>query len=138
MKRALLIAACAAFFLTADAPTAQADNGCNGYGYGFGYYPLYGRDYVPYYAMHPPVYYSYPVPRPYGWSPFAYPPSVMTPEVDFSQASITPKAIENPYVKVKQVPRKPEATNTTAIQPLRIANPFVTETKLASDQREVQ
>ncbi len=132
MKRVLMIAACAALFSSVAAPAAQADN-C--YGYGFGYYPLYGRDYIPYYALHPPVYYSVPVPRTYGYSPFAYPPNVMTPEVDFSAAAITPKAIENPYVKVKQVPRKPAGNHTTAITPLKIMNPFVSETKLAADKR---
>ena len=40
------------------------------------WYTGYSSEYVPYYAMHPPVYYSYPVPRPYGYSPFAYPPGV--------------------------------------------------------------
>src|SRR5262245_27891802 len=35
---------------------------------------------VPFYALHPPVYYSYPVPRTYGYSPFAYGPWTMTPD----------------------------------------------------------
>ncbi|MDA7977755.1 MAG: hypothetical protein MPJ50_03165 [Pirellulales bacterium] len=129
MKRVLLIAACAALFISTGVPTAQANDG-----YGFGFYPQYGRDHIPYYALHPPVYYSYPVPRPYGWSPFAYPPSVMTPEVDLS-AAIAPKTIDNPYVKIKQVPRKPAESHTTAIEPVRISNPFVAETKLASELR---
>src|ERR1700742_789907 len=52
---------------------------------GFGLAELYREllNNVPYYALHPPVYYSYPVPRTYGYSPFAYPPSVMTPDVVF-------------------------------------------------------
>ena len=36
---------------------------------------------LPFYAKFPPVYYSYPVARPYGYSPFAYPPGIMTPEL---------------------------------------------------------
>lgn len=136
MKRALLIAACAALFLSFDAPQAKAGDGY-GYGYGAGF-PLYGRDHIPYYALHPPVYYSYPVPRPYGFSPFAYPGTTMTPEVDFAATAIAPKTIENPYIKTNQVPRKPAESHTTAITPMRISNPFVAGAQLASDRREVQ
>ena len=75
----------AALFAAAPAAHAQCD-GCNGGGWGWGYDMgcLYNSlDYnVPYFAAHPPVYYSYPVPRTYGYSPFAYPPYVMTPEVE--------------------------------------------------------
>src|SRR5262245_48352075 len=50
---------------------------------------------LPYFALHPPVYYSYPVPRTYGYTPFAYPPYVMTPDVVEDKQ---PTTIENPYV----------------------------------------
>ena len=50
-------------------------------GYGLGYFNYgYNQPRIPYYALYPPVYYSYPVARPYGFSPFAYPPGVMTPD----------------------------------------------------------
>ncbi len=52
--------------------------GVTGTMYGLGLVPT-----PPYYALHPPVYYSCPVPRSYGYSPFAYPGCVQTPEVDF-------------------------------------------------------
>lgn len=85
-----------------------------GYPYRLGYTPYR----IPYYALHPPVYYSYPVPRTYGYSPFAYPPGTMTPEV----APPEPVMIQNKFVP------KPEATKTkqdrVAQAPLRIANPF--------------
>ncbi len=34
---------------------------------------------LPYYAAHPPVYYSHIVPRPYGYSPHAYIPGIISP-----------------------------------------------------------
>src|SRR5436305_2234169 len=51
--------------------------------YGWDVSELYRQLYnnLPYFALHPPVYYSYPVPRTYGYSPFAYGPEVMTPDV---------------------------------------------------------
>lgn len=87
------------------------------YGYGF---PRLGHTpyQVPYFAMHPPVYYSYPVPRPYGYSPFAYPPGTMTPEVVPS----TPVIIQNKFVPPKPAPAK--APKQVAQAPLRIANPY--------------
>ena len=57
-------------------------------------YPTERR--VPYFAAHPPVYYSTPVPRTYGYSPFAYPPNVRTPEVAGGCAQ--PVEVLNPYV----------------------------------------
>jgi hypothetical protein len=81
------------------------------------------------------VYYSYPVPRTYGYSPFAYPPGVMTPDVVGGQ----PLEIINPHV-----PSPPESTEQKPVsvgkdrtasaghpqrtqpEPLVIINPFVT------------
>ena len=81
---------------------------------------------LPYYALHPPVYYSYPVPRTYGYSPFAYPPGVMTPEA----AGVQPLEIINPYVPTPQekpVSAKKDRTAAVTAQPepLVIVNPFV-------------
>jgi len=86
-----------------------------------GYLPpsIYVHDYIPYFSLHPPVYYSYPVPRPYGYSPYAYPPGTKTPEV-FSEQ---PVIIQNKFV-----PRKGTAApkrDRVAQAPLRIANPYV-------------
>jgi hypothetical protein len=83
---------------------------------------------VPYYALHPPVYYSEPVPRTYGWSPFAYPPGVMTPEI---VGEALPVTINNPFVpKTPSAPADEKSDRTASVaappEPLVIVNPFVT------------
>lgn len=128
----LLVIVAATF---ATAPTAHAQfDGCyggGGWGYGMGY--LYNSlDYnVPYFAAHPPVYYSYPVPRTYGYSPFAYPPNVMTPDVVMGDEA--PLEIVNPYVpSTQQTPAASTDQSAAAApqenrqpQPLVIINPYV-------------
>jgi hypothetical protein len=89
---------------------------------------------VPYFALHPPVYYSYPVPRTYGYSPFAYPPSIMTPEVVGE-----PKAVEivNPYVpQKKSAEGETDRSAGTAAQPrpLVVINPFVSPSRSVAQQ----
>jgi hypothetical protein len=87
-------------------------------------------DNLPYFALHPPVYYSCPVPRTYGYSPFAYPPGVMTPDVNFAAMPVT---INNPYVPKIQNPAAAtpapdrSAAAAPAVEPLVIVNPFVTQ-----------
>lgn len=116
--------------------SAQAQFGWNGGGCGgFGAYDV-GRLYrvlaqnVPYYAAFPPVYYSAPVPRPYGYSPFAYPPGVMTPEV----VEVAAQEIINPHFPTSTESVSEESDRVTTAsgieQPLVIVNPFVT-TRLA-------
>lgn len=90
------------------------------------YRQLYNN--LPYYALHPPVYYSQPVPRTYGYSPFAYPPGVMTPEIVEESKPVT---IVNPYVpstKPASAETKADrsASTSTTPEPLVIINPFVT------------
>ncbi len=121
-----------AVLLAVTTSTVLADNGWPGSAlyasscgpWGFGYYPwasYYSQDTVPYYALHPPVYYSYPVPRTYGYSPFPYPPCVLTPEVP----SPEPKIIRNQYVPR---PAAPESqTDRVTQRPLRIRNPYVAQ-----------
>ncbi|HEX2477154.1 MAG TPA: hypothetical protein VHK01_20530 [Lacipirellulaceae bacterium] len=82
---------------------------------------------VPYFALHPPVYYSYPVPRTYGYSPFAYGPWVMTPE---AAPEVKPLTIINPYVPNAEKAPVSEASDRSAAvspqpQPLVIINPYV-------------
>ncbi|NOZ39074.1 MAG: hypothetical protein GXP24_02460, partial [Planctomycetes bacterium] len=86
--------------VSTDSAQAQVglNGGCGAYGgygaYDAGYLYRMMADRVPYFAAFPPVYYSAPVARPYGYSPFAYPPGVMTPEV----AEVVAQEIINPYV----------------------------------------
>ncbi|MBI1903993.1 MAG: hypothetical protein HYS13_23070 [Planctomycetia bacterium] len=82
-------------------------------------YHHYGIEHVPYYALHPPVYYSYPVPRTYGYSPFAYPPGTMTPELQIRE--VKPKVIENPHVPQAE---KTSTDRTAAARPKVIVNPY--------------
>ncbi len=104
-----------------------------------GFSNLYNQGFIPvppYYALHPPVYYSVPVPRTYGYSPFAYPGTVPTPEV-----SIQPADIINPYVDPAPAPDlgpeevpapTQETSDKTATLPPVIHNPFVHERSLVS------
>jgi len=119
---------------------AQAQYGLNqGFYGGYGAYDV-GRlyqtlaDNVPYYAAFPPVYYSAPVPRSYGYSPFAYPPGVMTPEV--VEEAVVAQEILNPYVPASTESTDDDSDKVTqtsgAIQPLVIVNPYVT-TRLAEN-----
>ena len=121
---------------------SKAQNPMGGYGvYGIGPYGLNGlngRAYSsgriptpPYFALHPPVYYSQAVPRTYGHSPFAYPGIYRTPEVKKSAM------IVNPHVQPGEpTPAEPEKTDTSMktashSQPKVqiIVNPFVVQTK---------
>src|SRR5688572_4982360 len=69
------------FAAVAASASVQADGGYYGYGFPwFGYgnngpaaYALGNIPAPPYFALHPPVYYSHPVARTYGTSPFACP-----------------------------------------------------------------
>src|SRR4029079_5466157 len=86
---------------------------------------------LPYFALHPPVYYSEPVPRTYGYSPFAYPPGVMTPEVTCAPQ---PVHINNPYVPSSTPAASPAGTTsdrsaatTSVVEPLVVINPYVTQ-----------
>jgi hypothetical protein len=128
----LLAAIVAAAILPA---AAQAQYPYGGYGnggwgqmnYGQGIYR--GSNFVPpYFALHPPVYYSHDIiRRPMGASPFAY-PSWYTPPSQQAAAPAPyqapqPLLVENPYVKA----REPAPANASAIQPasLEVTNPYV-------------
>jgi hypothetical protein len=82
---------------------------------------FHAEDTVPYFILHPPVYYSYAVRRPYGFSPYPYPPYVATPE----RRPVGPLVQSNPYVCM-EVGAAAEPTRAGR-HPLRIQNPFVTQ-----------
>jgi hypothetical protein len=141
MKRFLL---CVALLLSALAGESNAQWWGGGYGlsnyYNRGIYV--DQDRVPYFSLHPPVYYSYPVPRPYGYSPFAYPGYVPTPHYETKESGV----LLNPYVNENAAPSGESQTPTDApavkpkksgsllsrpvsqklgkAGPLRITNPF--------------
>ena len=112
MKTRLILGAiCAAVvlgFVFASASTAQADGPC---GWGCRSYSVYTQDRLPYFAQHPPVYYSYVVPRPYGYSPYAYPRTVMTPE---RPPAAKPATLFNPFVPRKADGPAPKTASTTS------------------------
>jgi len=124
---AVVVCAC---FAVQSAPAVEGPgDGCyGGFGYGYGY--LYNNlDYkIPYYAAFPPVHYSYPVPRTYGYSPFASPPGTMTPEIIEKPAE--PVTIINPHVQGADEVKENEPADSVAAskrqpEPLVIVNPYV-------------
>lgn len=146
MNKLLMMVAAVLFLSGAE---ARAQWGSMGYGFG-GFYgngftagtvvpPANLQDRVPYFSLYPPVYYSYPVPRPYGYSPFAYPGWTPTPHVE----AVEPQTIVNPYIynaPAKPVePKSPNdapplrpssqkqasASRKKTAGPLRIVNPYV-------------
>lgn len=104
-----------------------------GYPYGFGFgsspYSLSRVPTPPYFALHPPVYYSYAVPRTFGHSPFAYPGTYRTPEVDVPE----PEVIDNPHVQLDpEHEGGPDvATGVMAV----ICNPFIPSADCPSSAR---
>lgn len=123
MNDKLRLAAIGAVLVFAMA--AAADAQCRGpwsyywggYGYTFNYDNTHA--YIPHFALYPPVYYSQPVARTYGYSPFAYPPGTKTPEI----AEPEPLVVPNKYVPRKKT-AEPEPGAVT-VKPLRITNPYV-------------
>jgi len=81
----------------------------------------YNADSIPYFAAHPPVYYSYHVARSYGESPFPRLPGMPCS----ATCSNTPRPlmIANEYVH-DAAPVRPGPQRQTRA-PLRIVNPFV-------------
>jgi hypothetical protein len=130
----VLVLALACLVVETNEVRAQCvTGGYGGFGYGGGYGFDVGRLYgvlaqnVPHFAAFPPVYYSAPVPRTYGYSPFAYPPGTATP--DLPAPTMAAKEILNPYVPASTVTEKSEADKVTlrdsTPEPLAIVNPFV-------------
>ncbi len=95
---ALFLGMTCSLLVADDAKAQYGMNGGCGYGFGYDIGRLYGvlADNVPHFAAFPPVYYSAPVPRTYGYSPFAYPPGVRTPAL---AEDATPVEIINPHYK---------------------------------------
>jgi hypothetical protein len=107
-KSFLIVAVLCSLGLGLTSSNASAQFPCYGGfgGYWGGFFNRYSDQNPPYFAMFPPVYYSVPVARTYGYSPFAYPPGVMTPEVQIE----VPATIMNPFVAPKNELPKGEPT----------------------------
>jgi hypothetical protein len=94
-------------------PTAY---GVSGTMYGLGLVPV-----PPYFALHPPVYYSVHVPRSYGYSPFAYPGCVPTPEVEMM--SFPGEPVDPARPQGEELPA--QETSNVAARGQWIENPFL-------------
>lgn len=85
---------------------------------------VFGESILPYFALYPPVYYSQPVPRPYGFSPFALPPGVQPAEG--IPVPVEPELTINPYFE----PAGPDVNDAapsnqqTVARPQFIENPY--------------
>lgn len=148
MKR--LLSLVALLVAAGSAGEADAQWGWQGYPYFYGrnVYTVYDQDRLPYFSLHPPVYYSRPIPRTYGYSPFAYPGMVRTPDLPVGE----PQIVVNPYYEAvpkedvppaeqskpnaAPIPRKsnsnvpgknasPSTNKSAAVAPLRVINPHV-------------
>jgi hypothetical protein len=133
MVRRITLGIGLAFVVALTASSAQAQFGAGGYGIGFYNYGNGGginQPSIPYYALYPPVYYSFPVARTYGYSPFAYPPGVMTPDVIPNSGPIE---FQNPYVPKAPEPVQPKpASDKVTTGPRTYQNPYVTHSRGAS------
>lgn len=139
----LLAASCGAATASAQGPW--------GYGGGYGGFLPYGGGYnsawqmqsfdrVPYFALHPPVYYSYPVARPYGYSPFALPPGVAPVEPQISpdclaQAETNPFFVPGKEVPASVAPVEDRSTKTAVVTPEN--NPYFVQSSPNSHVEKV-
>ena len=134
MRKSIFVTTLAVFALATASQCREARAGSpflgGGYFGGIGDYSVYSTESIPFYWQYSPVYYSQPVPRTYGYSPYAYPPGVQTPEV-----VVEPELTINPYVPRKK--STAEATGRVASRVKRIQNPFVgtSASEVAVDNR---
>ena len=112
--------------------TSQAWAGWPNSGYSYPY--IHGYQHtdrrIPYFAEHPPVYYSHPVARPYGYSPYAYLPPIMTIQ------PAEPLTITNPHFQPKAKSEKTKrrvARKKRVPTPLVVLNPYVESSSLLAD-----
>lgn len=111
--------------LAMAAGSASAVEACDGtlvWGLPYSYRTVHTDRHIPYFAEFPPVYYSYPIPRTYGYSPYAYLPTVMTPPVEFLPE---PETVENPYLPQSLQQPVKDHTASRAAGPQVVLNPFV-------------
>ncbi len=76
------------------------------------------QDHIPYFAKHPPVYYSHPVARTYGSLPYPYLPEPMP------RPAVTPEIL---VVRNRYVVSETSYSAPGVPVPLRVINPYVQE-----------
>ncbi len=105
--------------------TAKAQWG-GGFGCGFGLpWSAYSLSTPPYFAIFPPVYYSHVTPRPYGFSPFAYPGGYPTPErLSMPSVPYQYSVRRQNYRRAEPLP-SPAPAQARVPKPLTIRNPYV-------------
>ena len=114
----LVVGLIGCFSAGADPAHAQLFAPSYGFAGGTGPYNLYIQDTPSFYSMYPPVYYSRPVSRAYGFSPFAYPPGMPTPQNTVS----APLGLQTSEVYDSNA--VPGPADALAVAPLMIENPF--------------
>lgn len=128
----LLAAVCAGVLFIGAPQDTNAGHpltrGFSGYGGCADGLSLYRSSHIPvppYFSLHPPVYYSAPVARSYGYSPFPYPGDVRTPEA--SLAVVKPAIIDNPYASPVKEKKKtqPSEDSVAEASPEMVRNPYV-------------
>jgi len=130
-RSGVLIAAAVLFQLLAGCGDVQAQwPGAWGWA-GQGWY-LFPRDSrlekLPYFALFPPVYYSYPVRRTYGYSPFASLPEYATSETTrvelLETRQVEPLLIRNPFVPGQfPPPQRAKPPQPAKPQPAKASQP---------------
>ncbi|HTN74439.1 MAG TPA: hypothetical protein VL096_04300 [Pirellulaceae bacterium] len=93
---------------------------------------LYGSGYLftpPYFAVHPPVYYSHQYYRPYGWTPFAQ-PGYSSP---LATARNVRSVVLNPYVPAPAKAEEKPADNTARSE--MIMNPYFVQGQKTGEGR---
>ena len=94
---------------------------------------VFVQENLPYYALYPPVYYSYPTRVSYGFTPFAWGPYGYSPGAycrNVSAAKAPPRApvvIRNTHVRANKAVEP--AVSQSVVKPLRVVNPFVSPAK---------
>ncbi|MFN3190489.1 MAG: hypothetical protein ACE361_08195 [Aureliella sp.] len=141
--RSLKFLAPCLLLLAASANQAQAQQGCGIglsylYGYnGFNNYSAttYNRS-VPYFSLHPPVYYGKRYTRPYGASPFAAWPQLQAnsgyaPAMGANLTQVRPLVITNPYMPGHSpAGGTPGVVKAKASGPVTIENPYFRDAKV--------
>lgn len=139
MRRFGVLCAMAVAMMLVTSGVLRADGGFHGFSshgfpwFGYGNngpaaYALGNIPAPPYFALHPPVYYSHSIARPYGLSPFACPHGC------HGLARVgSARVVVNPFIERKPVEQPTQQKAGVAATPHRVANPFFqAERKLES------